>query len=377
MSKKLQQGGNSQSDAERLAFDEVVAIIHEARAQSTQMVNTILIDLYWRIGAYISRKIETAEWGEGVVKRLAEYLQERHSNVQGFSRPNLFRMRMFYKAYASNERVAPLVRQLPWTHHLVILSHAKSADEREFYIRQTIHEKWSKRELERQIGSGRYAKSVLNPIKVSPVVRQSHPNVTDIFRDRYVLEFLGLPIGHSESELHVALVQNIRRFLRELGRDFCYISSEFPLQVGGQDFALDLLFFHRGLNCLVAIELKAVRFEPDHLGKLNFYLEALDRDHKKAHENPAIGLLLCATKDNEVVEYALNRSLSPTVIAEYETKLPDKNVLRAKLHELVQALEHGNAHNENQYPDFVIPVKVRQPQRKRGAGIQGGDHAHS
>lgn len=131
---------------------------------------------------------------------------------------------------------------------------------------------------------------------------------------------------------------NLGRFIAELGRDFCFVGSQFPIQVGGQDFSLDLLFFHRGLNCLVAIELKAARFEPEHLGKLNFYLEALDRDVCKPHENPSIGLLLCATKDSEVVEYALSRSLSPAMIAEYETQLPDKKLLRAKLREFYQLL---------------------------------------
>ena len=138
---------------------------------------------------------------------------------------------------------------------------------------------------------------------------------------------------HSESDLHQGLIKHLGRFLTELGSDFCYVGSEYPIQVGGQDFALDLLFFHRSLNCLLAIELKVTRFEPEHLGKLNFYLEALDQGHRKAHENPAIGVLLCASKDNEVVEYALNRSLSPALIAEYQTRLPDKKLLQAKLHE--------------------------------------------
>jgi RecB family endonuclease NucS len=151
-----------------------------------------------------------------------------------------------------------------------------------------------------------------------------------------VLEFLNLPEEHSEQDLHRRLLENLRKFLTELGRDFCFIGSEHPIQVGKQDFALDLLFFHRDLNCLVAIELKVGRFEPGHLGQLNFYLEALDRDVRKPHENPSIGLLLCASKDDEVVEYALSRSLSPALIADYRTKLPDKALLQAKLHEFYE-----------------------------------------
>lgn len=323
---------------EQTAFGEVLALIQSARARAYQAVNTELVGLYWQVGEYISRKLASAEWGDGVVDSLAQYLAETQPGLQGFTRPNLFRMRQFYESYTDSEKVSPLVRQLPWTHHLLILSHAKLAEEREFYIRLSIHERWSKRELERQLKSGRFAKTVLSPVKVSPAVTQLHPKAAEVFRDSYTLEFLGLPMEHSEADLHGALIRNLGRFLTELGRDFCYVGSEFPLQVGGQDFALDLLFFHRGLNCLVAIELKAIRFEPEHLGKLNFYLEALDRDHRKPHENPSIGLLLCATKDDEVVEYALSRSLSPAMIAEYETMLPDKKLLLAKLHEFYQML---------------------------------------
>lgn len=162
---------------------------------------------------------------------------------------------------------------------------------------------------------------------------QHYPQALNVFKDAYVVEFLALADGHAEADLHRGLLTRLKNFLIELGRDFCFVGSEYPLQVGGRDFALDLLFFHRGLNCLVAIELKVGRFEPEYLGKLDFYLEALDRDVRKAHENPAIGVLLCASKDDEVVEYALNRSLSPSLVAEYVTQLPDKALLQAKLHE--------------------------------------------
>ncbi|MCD2340159.1 DUF1016 domain-containing protein [Ideonella azotifigens] len=162
------------------------------------------------------------------------------------------------------------------------------------------------------------------------------PGAAAVFKDSYVVEFLDLPESHSEADLHAGLLAQLKKFLVELGRDFCFIGSEVPLQVGRRDFALDLLFFHRGLNCLVAIELKVGRFEPEYVGKLAFYLEALDRDLKKPHENPAIGVLLCASKDDEVVEYALSRTASPALIAEYRAQLPDKAVLQAKLHEFYQ-----------------------------------------
>ena len=314
-------------------FGEVLALIHSARQRAVQAVNTQLVELYWQVGAYISHKLEQAEWGDAVVTQLADYLARTQPGLNGFTRRNLFRMRQFYEAYRGDEKVPALLTQLPWTHNLIILSQSKRPEEREFYLRMAVQEKWSSRELERQLKTALFERSVLNPAKVTPVVTQTHPAALDVFRDAYMVEFLGLPDSHVEADLHQGLLIRLRDFLIELGRDFCFVGSEYPLQVGGRDFALDLLFFHRGLNCLVAIELKVGRFEPEYLGKLGFYLEALDRDIRKPHENPAIGVLLCASKDDEVVEYALNRSLSPALIAEYQTQLPDKALLQAKLHE--------------------------------------------
>ncbi|WP_433769396.1 PDDEXK nuclease domain-containing protein [Pseudomonas putida] len=314
-------------------FNEVLALIQSSRRQAMQAVNTQLIDLYWQVGAYISRKLEKAEWGDSVVGQLAEHLAQTQPGLRGFTRPNLFRMRQFYETYRGDEKVSPLVRQLPWTHNLVIFSQSKLPEEREFYLRMAIQEKWSKRELERQFQSALFERSITQPAKVSAVLKQTRPSALEIFRDAYMVEFLDLPGVHAETDLHQGLLARLKEFLSELGRDFCFVGSEYPVQVGGRDFALDLLFFHRGLNCLVAIELKVGRFEPEYLGKLNFYLEALDRDERKPHENPAIGVLLCASKEDEVVEYALNRSLSPALIAEYQVQLPDKQLLQAKLHE--------------------------------------------
>jgi predicted nuclease of restriction endonuclease-like (RecB) superfamily len=315
------------------SFAEVVEMIQSAKQSVMQTVNTQLVELYWQVGAYISHKLEQSEWGDAVVPQLADYLARTQPGLRGFTRSNLFRMRKFHETYGNDEKVAPLVRQLPWTHNLIILNQSKRPEEREFYLRLAIQEKWSKRELERQFKAALFERTVLNPVKVTPLVTQSHPNVLDVFRDAYVLEFLDLPEQHTEADLQGGLLRQLKDFLIELGRDFCFVGSEYPLQVGGRDFALDLLFFHRGLNCLVAVELKVGRFEPEYLGKLNFYLEALDRDERKPHEKPAIGVLLCASKDDEVVEYALNRSLSPALIAEYQTQLPDKALLQAKLHE--------------------------------------------
>jgi predicted nuclease of restriction endonuclease-like (RecB) superfamily len=323
-------------------FSEVLALIHGARQQAIRAVNTQLIELYWQVGAHISRKLERAEWGDSVVGQLAEHLARTQPGLRGFTRSNLFRMRQFYEIYHAEEKVAPLVRQLSWSHNVMIFGQSKRPEEREFYLRMAIQEKWSKRELERQFKAALFERSVTQPAKISTALKQTHPSALEIFRDAYMLEFLDLPGAHAETDLHQGLLARLKEFLIELGRDFCFVGSQYPLQVGGRDFALDLLFFHRGLNCLVAIELKVGRFEPEYLGKLNFYLEALDRDERKPHENPAIGVLLCASKEDEVVEYALNRSLSPALIAEYQAQLPDKLLLQAKLHEFY-ALNVGKA----------------------------------
>jgi predicted nuclease of restriction endonuclease-like (RecB) superfamily len=318
------------------SFVEVVDLIHKARQRAFQAVNTELIDLYWRIGEYISRKMETAAWGEGVVDQLADFIARQHPDIKGFTRRNLFRMRQFYEVYRGDEKVSPLVRQLSWTHNLLILSRSKRPEAREFYLRLSVQERWSSRELERQLASALFERAVLSPPIVSALLTQLHPLAGIVLKDTYLLDFLDLPAAHSELQLQQAVVANLRKFLLELGADFTFVGEQFRLQVGGRDFFIDLLFFHRGLNALVAFDLKVVEFEPEHLGKLEFYLEALDRDVRKPHERPSIGVLLCATKNRQVVEYALSRSLSPALVAEYQTRLPDKRLLEAKVREFYE-----------------------------------------
>ncbi len=236
------------STLEDATFSEIVGLIVATREKALQTVNTALIDLYWEVGEIISRKITGAEWGDGVVTQLAEYIARTQPGLRGFTRSNLFRMRQFYETYRDDKKVAPLVRQLPWSHNLIILGQSKRPEEREFYLR--IQEGWTKRELERQVNSALFARVVLSPPKVSPAVRQLHPEALNIFKDAYSLEFLGLPQVHAEADLHRALLDKLKDFLIELGRDFCFVGSEYPLQVGGRDFALDLLFFYRGLTAL-------------------------------------------------------------------------------------------------------------------------------
>jgi predicted nuclease of restriction endonuclease-like (RecB) superfamily len=348
------------------AFDEIVELIRTARQHAARAVNTELIELYWRIGDYLHRKIEADGWAKGTVVQLAAYIAQREPGLRGFSPQNLWRMRQFFVAYRNFRRLSPLLRELPWSSHLHILSRAKRSEEREFYLRLATQNRWPVRDVARQIDSALFERTVLSPPKLSTALRESHPAAASYFKDVYLLEFLALPSEHSEADLHHSLLRNLGRFLTELGRDFCYVGSEYPVQVGGQDFALDLLFFHRGLNCLLAIELKVTAFQPEHLGKLNFYLEALDRDARKPHENPAIGLLLCASKDSEVVEYALSRTLSPALIAEYQTQLPDKRLLAAKLHEFyaLNAREQARAKPESTSTKRMKQASSEQRSRK-------------
>ena len=318
-------------------FADVVEMIRSTRSQVLRMANTALIDLYWQVGQYLSVKIASAEWGDGVVKQLAAHIEKNCPDIKGFSDKNLWRMKQFYEAYADgSEKLSPLVREISWTNNLTILSRAKSPEEREFYLQKCIGERYSKRELNRQIDSGLYERTLTAQPKLSPVLREIAPQAEQMFRDNYVMEFITGKESKPENTLRRALIKNMKEFILELGKDFIYIDEEFRIQVGNSDFRIDLLFFHRELQCLVAFELKTEKFKPEHLGQLNFYLEALDRDVKKAKENPSIGVLLCKDKDDEVVEYALSRSLSPTMVAEYQLCLPDKKLLQQKMREITE-----------------------------------------
>jgi len=314
-------------------FAEVLTLIEAARTRAVKAVNTALIELYWSIGEHITEKVGADGWGKGTVQALAEYIQRRHAGMTGFSSQNLWRMRQFYETYRDLPELSALLRELPWTHNLLIMSRAKGDEERTFYLRMARDQRWTSRELERQLNGALFERVVLSPTKLSAPLRELRPDATSVFKDSYLVEFLNLPRDYSEADLHRGLVEQLKNFLIELGRDFCFVGSYYPIQVGGRDFEIDLLFFHRGLNCLVDIELKTEQFQPEHLGKLGFYLEALDRNVKKPHERQSIGVLLCATKDHEVVEYALSRAASPTVVAEYKTQLPNKKLLQNKLHE--------------------------------------------
>jgi predicted nuclease of restriction endonuclease-like (RecB) superfamily len=315
-------------------FTDIIQLIKQSRTNAIKAVNAELINLYWKIGEYISKKIEQSEWGDSVVTELANFIQTHEPEIKGFSDKNIWRMKQFYETYKDFPKLSPMVREISWTNNLLIFSRCKTIEEMEFYLKLVKQENYSKRELDRQISASLFERTMIGNSKLSTVVRETNHDLSNTFKDSYVFEFLNLPDPHSESDLQRGLVRQMKNFILELGKDFLFIGEEYKLQVGNSDFYIDLLFYHRGLRCLVAFELKADKFKPDHLGQLNFYLEALDRDVKKPNENPSIGVLLCKDKDSEVVEYALSRSLSPTMISEYKTQLPDKKLLQQKLHEL-------------------------------------------
>lgn len=313
------------------SFAQIIQIIADARDNAYRKVNEELILMYQKVGQFLSDKSKEASYGDGYIDSLAKYIQSQFPGIKGFNRRGLYRMKQFYEIYAGNENVSPLLTQLSWTNHLLIMSGCKSDEEREFYMKLAAKERYSKRQLERQMGSGYYERYMLSKDKLLPEALQSQQNP---FLDQYVVEFLDLPDTFHENDFRKGLVKGMRDFILELGKDFTFIEEESPIQVGGEDYRIDLLFFHRSLHCLVAIELKLGKFKPEYVSKMDFYLEGLDRQIKKADENPSVGLILCASKNDEVVEYAMSRTLSPMLVAQYQLQLPDKDILRRKLQQL-------------------------------------------
>ena len=330
--------------------DKIVTMIEQARQNALQSVNAELIKLYWNIGEYLSNESAKSTWGDAFIDATAKYIKEHCPGIKGFTRRGLYRMRQFYESYKDNKFVSPLVTQISWTNHLLILSGAKSIEEKEFYIGLCAKEKYSKRELERQMSSAYYQRYMLSKQPIAPIELSKNENIR--FLDKYVLEFLDLPDKFSEKHLKKAIIQNLKKFILEIGRDFSFVGEEYRIQVGNSDFYIDLLFFHRELSCLVVFELKIDKFQPEYISKMDFYLEALDRGHKKSTENPSIGVILCASKDDEVVEFAMSRNLSPTMVAEYSLKLIDKKLLEQKLREFKSLLlesSENDSEGEKEY----------------------------
>jgi len=319
------------------AFEEILSIIERARVKAFRAVNRELISMYWEVGHQISENVKNAGWGKSVVAEFAKFIQSRYVGIRGFSPQNIWRMKQFYETYAGNEKLSALPREISWTNNVLIMTSAKSDEAREFYLLLTRKNSYSSRELERQIDSRLFERTMISGVTNKLFLRRS-PGLAAL-RDSYVLEFLNVPEQHREKELRKAIIANLRDFILEFGKDFTLVGEEYRVQVGNSDFLIDLLLYNRDLSCLVAVELKVAKFKPEHLGQLEFYLEALDRDVKKPNENPSVGLILCAEKDDTVVEYALSRSMSPALIAAYQTHLPQKALLANKLRELRELAE--------------------------------------
>lgn len=324
------------------AFDEIVRMIDAARERAWRAVNSELVSLYWEIGKWLSARRAKAEWGDKVVASAAEYLASRRPDLKGYNKRTLYRMLEFYETYKDDQFVTPLVTQIGWTQHLVIMRRAKTPEERRFYIEKCISAPCSKRSLERLFDSSFYERRRLG--EGAPSSALVKPRLRAEVPDLYALEFLDLPRKHREATLRDAIVSHMRDFILELGGDFTFVGQEYPIKVGKSDFAIDLLFYNRALRCFFAFELKTRGFRPADIGQIDFYLEALDRDVRKPDENPSVGVVLCTDKDDTVVEYALSRSMSPTMVASYRTALPDKALLQQRLRQITDlVLEDAEA----------------------------------
>ena len=318
-------------------FNKIVELIEQRKNNAYRKVNEEMILLYMEIGKHLYDLIENSSYGDKITSKFEDFMKENYPSIKGFTKRNIERMVQFYRTYKDDEIATPLVTQLSWTNNLLILSSSKSKEERYFYLQLAIKENYSKRELNRQLQSAYYERYMLsdgkaNLSKTKVIGEEDFPNTRLL--DTYSLEFLDLPNEFSEKDLKKAIIKNMKDFILEVGRDFTFIGDEYRVQVGKHDYYIDLLFYNRELSCLVAFELKLGEYMPEYSGKMNLYLEALDRNVRKPNENPSVGIILCSSKDNDVVEYSLSKNMSKTLISEYKLKLIDKKILENKLKEM-------------------------------------------
>lgn len=372
-------------------FAEVVDIIVQHRSKALRAVNEELLLTAWHVGRYVSAKLKNEEWGSKVVTMLSEYIRSRRPDIKGYSRRSIYNMVMFYDEYSSetfsvtvekylnSEFVQPRTAQIEanqptqetavivhprtaqivhsafgemppilylttLTNHIEILCRCKSNEERMFYILYANKEHLVKRELQRCISNQTYTALLGSKNNMSKGLLNAYPNAPIMFKDTLFVDFLNLPKKHSESKLKNSLVEHMKQFILELGKDFIFMDQEYRLNIGASTFKADLLFFHRGLQALVAVELKKTKFHPRDLGQLEFYLEALDRDVKRSNENPSIGIILCPEVDRVVVEYAMSRSMSPTMIAEYKRILIPQERMQQQLNEFCNLFLNKEKH---------------------------------
>ena len=355
------------STANSVQFDEVIGIILRCKSRALSTVNEEIIAAAWNVGGYVSSKLKSEEWGSKVVTQLAEYIRSHYPELKGYSRRTIYNMVTFYDEYSSGDFISAIEKYLPGkivqpvgaqfepvspslmqpvaaqmpriltlttlSNHYQILFRCKSHEERLFYILYANREHLSKREMERCIANNTFGTIVGGKQSMSKGLIETYPHAPIMLKDTLFVDFLGLPQKHSESRLKRGILQHMKQFILELGKDFLFVDEEYPLTVGASTFKADLLFFHRGLQALVAIELKKGKFHPRDLGQIEFYLEALDRDVRRSNENPSIGIILCPEADSAVVEYAMSRSMSPAMVAQYKRILIPQERMQERLSE--------------------------------------------
>lgn len=306
-------------------FEEIKEQIYKSQYEALKAVNKELIVLYLFIGSSIVERQEKHGWGKSAVETLSTDLQKEFPGSRGYSSSNLWRMRTFFVEYQSNEKLAPLVREIGWSHNIVILEKCKEDLEREFYIKMTKKYGWTKSVLTHQIEGGSYERFLSNQTNFDNTLAEKYKHQAKLaVKDEYNFDFLEMSEAYSEREMELSLITNIRRFLLEMGGDFAFMGNQYRLKVGEEEFFIDLLLFHRRLKSLIAIELKTGKFKPEYAGKMQFYLTSLNEQVKTADENPSIGIIICKSKDRTTVEYALKDTQSPMGIATYhlQDKLP-------------------------------------------------------
>jgi len=317
--------------------------IHEAQYEAMKQVNKALLNLYWEIGKSILEQQEQHSWGKSVVESLAEDLEKEFPGIKGFSVSNLWRMRNFYEVYSKSSKLAPLVREIGWSHNILILEKCKDDLEKEFYIKMTKKYGWTKNVLIHQIEGKAYERFLLNQNNFDKALEEKYRHQAKLaVKDSYSFDFLEMSEDYSEREMELGLIKNIRKFLLEMGGDFAFIGNQYKLEVGEDEFYIDLLLYHRQLQSLVAIELKTTKFKPEHAGQMQFYLTALDETKKAEHENPSIGIIICKSKNRTVVEYALKRADTPIGVANYSIseELPERmKELLPSAEEIAERLE--------------------------------------
>lgn len=310
-------------------LDSISSKIKSAQTRAMSAVNRELIEVYREIGRTIHEQQKEAEWGDSVVQRLAEDLQKAFPGMKGLSSRNLWRMRDFHVSYEGNEKLTALLSEISWTHHLVILEQCKDPLEREFYIRMSKKNAWSYRVLMNQISNKTFEKVMVSQSNFETSLPTNlHPEAKLAVKDEYSFGFLELADEHNERQLERAIVNNIEAFLREVGNNYAFLGSQYRLEVDGKEYLIDLLFYHRKLKSLVAVELKVGDFAPEHVGKMQFYLAVLDDTVRLEGENPSIGIIICRNKRRTIVEYALKDANKPISVSSYHVvkELPQELV---------------------------------------------------